>query len=303
MFSYSVVKDRPELMLAMTGLTREEFEELLPYFQRAWDEYIQKEYREREERQRQYGGGPRATTLVLTEDKLLFILYYFKVYPLQEILAFEFDMAQSTANEWIHILSEILKRALDQGGYLPERNPKEVKTILKAEDESEYGIDGTERRRQRPTEEDEQKKYYSGKKKTHTFKNIIIGGINTQKVNYLSQTYEGKKHDKKIADEENPTFPKGISLFKDTGFQGYEPGKVITFQPEKKPKGKELPPEVKTSNTLISKIRVVIEHILSGVKRCRIVKDVFRNTKQNFEDLVMEIVCGLHNLRVQHRYT
>lgn len=303
MFSYSAVKDRPELMLAMTGLSREEFEALLVYFQSAWDNYVQEGYIEREGRQRQYGGGQRETTLVGTEDKLLFILYYVKVYPLQEIFAFEFGMAQSTANEWIHILSLILKRALDQGGYLPERDPEEVKTVLKAEAESEYGIDGTERRRQRPSDEEEQKNYYSGKKKTHTFKNIIIGGMNTRKVNYLSQTYEGKKHDKKIADEENPTFPKGISLFKDTGFQGYEPEEVITFQPEKKPKGKELPDEVKKNNTLISKVRIVIEHILSGVKRCRIVKDVFRNTKENFDDLVMEIACGLHNLRVQHRYT
>jgi Helix-turn-helix of DDE superfamily endonuclease len=39
-------------------------------------------------------------------------LYYIKVYPLQEILAFEFGMVQSTANEWIHLLSEVLKKAL-----------------------------------------------------------------------------------------------------------------------------------------------------------------------------------------------
>ena len=60
------------------------------------------------------------------EDKLLFILYYVKVYPLQAILAFEFGMVQSTANEWIHILSEVLKKALDHGGYLPERDPKRI---------------------------------------------------------------------------------------------------------------------------------------------------------------------------------
>src|SRR5712691_10658613 len=55
---------------------------------------------------------------------------------------------------------------------------------------------------------------YSGKK-THTIKNLVIGGLHTRKVNYLSQTYEGKRHDKKIADEEAPTYPKDISLYFD----------------------------------------------------------------------------------------
>ena len=95
----------------------------------------------------------------------------------------------------------------------------------------------------------------------------------------MSQTYAGKRHDKKIADEESPTYPEDISLYKDTGFQGYEPEGVKTFQPQKKPKGKELTSEQKEQNSLISSIRIVIEHIISGIKRCRIVKDLFRNTK------------------------
>jgi hypothetical protein len=50
-------------------------------------------------------------------------------------------------------------------------------------------------------------------------------------------------------------------------------------------------------NTLISSARVVVEHTIAGVKRCRIVKDVLRLTKSGISDLVMEIACGLHNLR------
>ena len=44
-----------------------------------------------------------------------------------------------------------------------------------------------------------------------------------------------------------------------------------------------------------------VEHALAGVKRARIVKDVLRNTKVHFSDLVMAVACGLHNLRVQVR--
>ena len=129
----------------------------------------------------------------------------------------------------------------------------------------------------------------------------MVGGITTRKVYYLSQTYEGKRHDKKIVDEEQPTFPQDIPLYKDTGFQGYEPEGITTFQPQKKPKGKELTPEQKEQNTLISRIRIVIEHIINGIKRCRIVKDLFRNTKDRYDDLVMEIACGLHNFRAHCR--
>ena len=44
-----------------------------------------------------------------------------------------------------------------------------------------------------------------------------------------------------------------------------------------------------------------VEHALAGVKRCRIVKDVLRNTADDVSDAVMEASCGLHNLRVEKR--
>jgi hypothetical protein len=122
-------------------------------------------YVERDDRQRQYGAGRSESTLVSIEDKLLFILYDVKVYPLQEILAFEFGMVQSTANEWIQILSDVLKKALAHGEYLPERDPKQLETVLASETESTYGIDGTERPRQRPRDPEKQKHSDSGKKK------------------------------------------------------------------------------------------------------------------------------------------
>jgi hypothetical protein len=55
-------------------------------------------------------------------------------------------------------------------------------------------------------------------------------------------------------------------------------------------------------NTIFSSARVVVEHTIAGVKRCRIVKDVLRLTKADISDLVMEIACGLHNLRVSCRH-
>lgn len=57
----------------------------------------------------------------------------------------------------------------------------------------------------------------------------------------------------------------------------------------------------KENNRRIAKVRVRVEHAISGIKRSRSVKDVLRNTKDGFSDLVMVIACSLHNLRVDHR--
>ena len=133
-------------------------------------------------------------------------------------------------------------------------------------------------------------------------KNNLIVDIEERLVRYLSRTFAGRIHDKRICDEEDYTFPPGCVLFKDTGFQGFEPEKVCPYQPKKKPRHQELSAEEKAENTRIASIRILVEHVISGVKRCRIVHDVFRNTKAQCDDLVMEIACGLHNFRTTLRY-
>lgn len=114
---------------------------------------------------------------------------------------------------------------------------------------------------------------------------------------YLSKTVEGKKHDKKVADEEAIEYPEGVILRQDTGFQGFAPGGVIIKQPKKKPRGGELTVEEKEMNRQLSAVRVVIEHLISGAKRLRIVKEEMRLKVKNISDDVMEIACGTHNFR------
>ena len=123
----------------------------------------------------------------------------------------------------------------------------------------------------------------------------------TTKVVYLSPTVAGKTHDKKAADAAQIVYPPNATLGKDTGFQGYEPAGVLAQQPQKKPRGQELSVEDKFFNSLISSTRVVVENVLAGVnvldcQRC------LRLTAEGISDLVMEIACGLHNLRVSCRH-
>jgi len=150
---------------------------------------------------------------------------------------------------------------------------------------------------QRPKNPERQRQFYSGKKKRHSIKNNLIIDRRTRKIKGLSTTCEGKKHDKKLADEQALRFPKGSKLWKDTGFQGYEPAGVTTLQPKKKPKGGKLSPEEKEANRRVSKVRVRVEHSIAGVKVFRSVRDIYRNFKAGFEDTLIETACGLHNLR------
>ena len=58
----------------------------------------------------------------------------------------------------------------------------------------------------------------------------------------------------------------------------------------------------KWMNKLIAGARILVENSIAGVKRCRIVKDVFRNTKAGFSDSAMEVACALQNFRMDGRH-
>lgn len=297
--TYSSVKDNEKVFLSMTSLHVTEFNALCKHFEITLNKLSCKDGKEGSA-DREKGGRP--SCLNLAQDKLFFILFYLKAYPLQEIFGFLFGLSQPQANYWIHLLSDVLKDTLEGMDFMPERTSPELLDKLQSEGKQDFSIDGTERRINRPQDKDEQKEYYSGKKKTHTVKNLIIVGNSDRDIKYLSETTEGKKHDKKIADESQIILPEGSTIIQDTGFQGLELDGVNTIQPKKKPKGKELTSEEKEDNRLISSIRVVVEHVISGIKRLHIVKDVFRNTKEDYGDLVMFLACGLHNFRNSNRH-
>lgn len=134
-------------------------------------------------------------------------------------------------------------------------------------------------------------------KKTHNIKNNLLC-TPEKRIIWLSKTYDGHVHDKKIVDEQALNLPTGITLWQDTGFIGHNPKNVHIKMPTKKPKGKELTSAQKESNREISSFRILVEHAICGVKKCRIVKERFRCRKFGFDDLVMLIACGLHNFRI-----
>jgi hypothetical protein len=110
MLAYARLKKNPRAFRTFTGLDQSEFEALLPSFERAWNNYIYNTHIKKKKRKRRYGAGRKAR-LRNIEDKLLCILVYFRLYPIQEVMAYLFDMSQGRVNEWMHRLTDILQHA------------------------------------------------------------------------------------------------------------------------------------------------------------------------------------------------
>jgi DDE superfamily endonuclease len=160
-------------MQALTGLSQTQFDYLLLAFRDMYQVSQQKTYEEGVEsgtRRRKPGGGCKGK-LPTIADKLLFLLYYYKVYPTFDVLGTQFEMARSKANENLHKLSPILYDTLVQLDLMPYRElmtPEELKAALQGE--GRLLIDATERAYHRSQDDAKQREHYSGKKTAYVEK-------------------------------------------------------------------------------------------------------------------------------------
>lgn len=116
---------------------------------------------------------------------------------------------------------------------------------------------------------------------------------------FLSDTYAGSVHDKRIAETTPYPLPAGSRLLQDLGFLAFTLNQVEVIMPTKKPRGRALTRAQKAANRRIARRRVRIEHVNSSIKRCRIVHDTSRLRKVGVRDRVMEVCGALHNFRVR----
>ena len=121
----------------------------------------------------------------------------------------------------------------------------------------------------------------------------------TQYLHYLSPTESGRVHDKKVADEFALHLPVGSVLRQDLGLLGHRPAGVEVEMPHKKPPRGELTFAQRLYNKMLSALRVVIEHVHSGIKRLHMVGHKLRLRGDWVRDTVLVVACGLHNLRVR----
>lgn len=108
--------------LDMTSLTVEEFGQLVPSFEEAFQERMNEWRLDGKKR----AGRPYTTyancPLPTPEDRLLFILVYLKTKVLQGIQGELFGMPQNKANQGIHTLLPVLQTTLRRLGDAPARS-------------------------------------------------------------------------------------------------------------------------------------------------------------------------------------
>jgi len=158
MLKYNELKTRPREFLASTGLKRDEFEQWLPAFRAAYEKKSPPELtQEGTPRQRQFGGGAKGAVPEM-EDTLFFLLVYHKTHPRQTMPGLPCGMSQPQAHVWLHRLLPILPHALRDLGEAPEREARRVAVRPVALAGGPHRqVDGTARRRQRPTDDTQPK--------------------------------------------------------------------------------------------------------------------------------------------------
>jgi hypothetical protein len=130
MLRYQTIKDKAYRVLDLTSLTVDEFEQLVEPFETAFVRHMQQWTMEGKPRSgraySQYANCPLPTP----EDRLLFILSYLKVAALQVAHGAMFDMSQSNANKWIHVLLLVLHQTLLDLHDLPARHLRALEERL-----------------------------------------------------------------------------------------------------------------------------------------------------------------------------
>lgn len=154
-------------MRALTGVSISQFDILLAVFSETYKALAWQAYQEGLKdgtRKRRPGGGSKGA-LPTMRDKLLFLLYYFKVYPTFDVLGTQFGMNRSKANENLYKLLPVLYQTLVELDVMPQRKFSSSEELLAAfEGVETILIDATERNYRRSQDNDKQREHYSGKK-------------------------------------------------------------------------------------------------------------------------------------------
>src|SRR2546427_5060897 len=119
---FTDVQDRPTEFLDFTSLTLDEFQQLVPPFEAAFQAHMATWRLDGKPRTARQFSVYKNCPLPTPEDRLFFLLTYLKTYSLQVVQGRLFGMGQSKANQWIHVLLPVLLAALRTLGDAPTRS-------------------------------------------------------------------------------------------------------------------------------------------------------------------------------------
>jgi hypothetical protein len=301
LMSYARLSRRPLLFKSFTGLYISEFDVISREIESRYEEHERKRLSKRM-RQRDVGAGRPFKLKV--KERFLMLLVYYRLYITYTLSGFLFDLDQSNICRDMSIIEPLVKRCIP----LPKKLYKRTRRLRTIDEVEEYFpgfktfIDSSEQEIPRPENKRKRKSYYSGKKKKHTIKTQYM--VNSEgTILHKTGHDRGRIHDYEIFKNKHPTTPLQVENVFDLGYMGVKNDfptvkSVLPFR--KKRKKSELSNEEKRHNRNHFKLRVIVEHTVSRIKKFGIMGTKFRNRLGRY-DRTSDIVSGLVNFRIMMR--
>ena len=299
--SYARLSKKPLLFRSFTGLEISEFNDIYAKIESRYNEHERKRL-SRTKRERKVGAGRPFKLKV--KERFLMLLVYYRLYITYTLSGFLFDLDQSNICRDISIIEPLIKLCVP----LPKKLYKRTRRARTIDEVEEYFpgfkafIDSSEQEIPRPKNKRRRKSYYSGKKKKHTIKTqYMVNGEGL--ILHKTEHKKGRKHDYEIFKNNHPITPIQVENVFDLGYMGVKNDfptvkSVLPFRKNRK-KG-ELSNEEKKHNRKHSKLRVIVEHTVSRIKKFGIMGTKFRNRLGRY-DRTSDIVSGLVNFRIMMR--
>lgn len=306
MFAYESLVRRPSAFRSLTGMTPDEFDNLLAAFQASQDRLRNNSQATRRGQPRRRAPGAGHPHRHDDRHRLLLALVWLRIYPTYEVLGFFFNLhkrnAQLNVRDVLAILETLDAFPFDRPG-LQRKKLRSAEEVMTAFPEVRVLIDSKEQRVNRPTGYDAQKPYYSGKKKAHTLKTQVVvdpcgrieavGGSVPGGANHDLSLLCGSGVLEQLAAGEAVMVDKGY-----VGVQNYYADLAVVI-PFKASRGHPLTAEQKAFNREVARYRIVVEHTMAQLNRFTVLRQVFRGQQRERHSQVTRVVAKLVNRRLR----
>ena len=272
----------PSVFRAMTGLTVEAFDRLLP----GWLDAFAAERRRRLDRpgrRRAPGGGDDFD--LAAADQFLLTVVWLRHYPTQECLGYLFGVSDSTALRAVRRCLPLLERSGRDSMRLPDPGKghrRDLPAVLKRTPALAVIVDTFEQRTQRPQRR--QRADYSGKKKAHTLKSQVAVDEDGRFVD-VAESRPGPWADLKVFRRSGLAgrlARAGVGALGDLACLGID-GLVRGLRgatPRRKPKGRRRPAGDRPYNRAFARRRVRVEHAIGRLRRFQALTAVNRHGRR-----------------------
>jgi len=298
----------PRRLYRMTGLTLEQFQTLTNRLTPLWEQAERTRLSQRV-RQHAIGQGTKYK-LATMADKLLCLLVFYRFYLTDELLGCLLGLDASNVCRLQQRLEPLIEQAADPtlGLSLRRRLPPGVKKIGTWEkllevcpDFADVVTDATEQPRQRPPRRT-QRRWYSGKRKRHTVKTQLTISRPRGRILHVSDSVPGRVDDytlfkcTRLAER----LPPRSRLSMDRGYDGATtdyPARAIALPVKRRRNHRVLTRAERVYNRLQARQRIIVEHVLSRVKKYQVLAQVYRHRLADYNRRFRNI-AALTNFRL-----